>query len=203
MMPPVLAYHLVLTCYGFWLPNDPRGSWSDFVRAFELYRVGGPTTRVKTKRSQAHASHDLEARAAMKAALARPPVVWTGEQGRVVARGFADYATKNNRRVYAAAVMPDHAHLVVARDTAISTERLGDLFKGRATSFLNRAGVHPFADRPYREGRLPSPWARKAWSVFLDSPADVARAVRYVEANPVQAGLRPQRYRFLTACPHV
>jgi len=202
-MRSVLAYHIVLTCYGFWLPNDPRGSWSDFVRAFELYRVGGPATRVNTKRSRAHALHDREARAALKTALIRPPVVWTGEQARVVAQGFADYATKNNRRVYAAAVMPDHAHLVVARDADISAEMLADLFKGRATSFLKRAGLHPFADRPYCDGRLPSPWARKAWSVFLDSQAGVVRAVRYVEANPVRAGLRPQRFRFLTACPYV
>jgi len=27
----VLGTHLILTAYGFWLPNDPRGSWSDFV----------------------------------------------------------------------------------------------------------------------------------------------------------------------------
>ena len=54
----VLAYHVVLTCYGFWLPNDPRGSWSQFVRAFELYRVGGPATKVQTDRSLAHVTHD-------------------------------------------------------------------------------------------------------------------------------------------------
>ena len=40
MSRPVLAYHLILTAYGFWLPNDPRGSWSDFVRAWELRRFG-------------------------------------------------------------------------------------------------------------------------------------------------------------------
>ncbi|NBC10435.1 MAG: hypothetical protein GVY24_01705 [Planctomycetes bacterium] len=158
---------------------------------------------MQTKRSLAHGAHNREARAAAKAALARPPVVWTGEQARVAAQGFADYATKNHRRVYAAAVMPDHAHLVVARDADIRVEMLADLFKGRATAFLKKAGLHPFADQAYRNGRLPSPWARKAWSVFLDSPADVARAVRYVEQNPVRAGLRPQRYRFLTACPYV
>lgn len=26
-------YHLIMTAYGFWLPNDPRGSWSEFVGA--------------------------------------------------------------------------------------------------------------------------------------------------------------------------
>jgi hypothetical protein len=23
----VIAYHVIITNYGFWLPNDPRGSW--------------------------------------------------------------------------------------------------------------------------------------------------------------------------------
>ena len=45
----IRAYHLILTCYGFWLPNDPRGSWSDFVRSIELHRVGGPATKINTK----------------------------------------------------------------------------------------------------------------------------------------------------------
>ena len=25
----VHGYHVILAAYGFWLPNDPRGSWSD------------------------------------------------------------------------------------------------------------------------------------------------------------------------------
>jgi hypothetical protein len=27
----ILAFHAIFGAYGFWLPNDPRGSWSDFV----------------------------------------------------------------------------------------------------------------------------------------------------------------------------
>ena len=34
----VHGYHLILPMYGFWLPNDPRGSWSDYVRSWELAR---------------------------------------------------------------------------------------------------------------------------------------------------------------------
>lgn len=52
----VVAYHLILTAYGFWLPNDPRGSWSDVVRVFEL-RPFGPATKVNTTRSLAGAVH--------------------------------------------------------------------------------------------------------------------------------------------------
>jgi hypothetical protein len=36
----VLAYHLIVTAYGFCLPINPRGSWSDFVWAWELRRFG-------------------------------------------------------------------------------------------------------------------------------------------------------------------
>ena len=31
----VLVAHVIITAYGFWLPNDPRGSWSDFVGAWD------------------------------------------------------------------------------------------------------------------------------------------------------------------------
>jgi hypothetical protein len=30
-MAMILGYHVIFGAYGFWLPNDPRGSWSDFV----------------------------------------------------------------------------------------------------------------------------------------------------------------------------
>ena len=42
----VIAYHVIYSMYGFWLPNDPRGSWSDFVGSWELFRYG-PATKVE------------------------------------------------------------------------------------------------------------------------------------------------------------
>jgi hypothetical protein len=248
-MPGVLAYHLILTNYGFWLPNDPRGSWSTFVRAFELYRVAGPATTITTTRSVAHASHNTNARRAAKAALTRRPVIWTGRQARAVAQGFADYATKNHRPIHALAVMPDHAHLVVGR-TDLPIEQIANQLKSRATTFLNQQKLHPFADNPFSGrtegapspppspppkqsqpntpatprdaarhplnaqsrrlnsggtsgggGRLPIPWARHHWAVYLDTPAAIHRAIRYVNDNPIHAGHKPQRYDWLTPYP--
>jgi hypothetical protein len=57
----VLAAHIILTVYGFWLPNDPRGSWSDFVAAWELLRFG-KATKVDTRQSVAHVQHDQNLR---------------------------------------------------------------------------------------------------------------------------------------------
>jgi len=34
----LLANHSIFGMYGFWLPNDPRGSGSDYVASWELFR---------------------------------------------------------------------------------------------------------------------------------------------------------------------
>ncbi len=38
--PIVIAYHLVWTAYGTWLPNDPRGSGSAGVVSPDLAKLG-------------------------------------------------------------------------------------------------------------------------------------------------------------------
>jgi len=38
--PLVIAYHLVMTAYGWWLPNDPRGSTSKRVASVSLEGLG-------------------------------------------------------------------------------------------------------------------------------------------------------------------
>ena len=76
----ILAYHLIMTMYGFWLPNDPRGSWSEFVRAWELFRFGGPATKTILRRSLARDPHDVAKRLEMKRHLARDPVLLSGHR---------------------------------------------------------------------------------------------------------------------------
>ncbi len=192
----VLAYHLILSAYGFWLPNDPRGSWSEFVGAYELARFG-PATKTNTRLSVAGCRFDPTRRAAVRAVLARRPVVFDGRQARAIAIGFAEYVDRSMVPVHACAIMPDHVLLVVGR-FRLPIERICEQFKGAATAQLNREGIHPFADVHYRNGRTPTPWARKGWWVYLDSAADVRRSIRYVNENPVRAGLRPQRWSFVT-----
>src|SRR5918993_1348301 len=70
----VLWYHLIITAYGFWLPKHPRGSWPDFVGAWELYKFG-PATKTNEKRSLVHDSHDVALCSAAKAAKNSPPCV--------------------------------------------------------------------------------------------------------------------------------
>jgi REP element-mobilizing transposase RayT len=194
-MLPVLAYHLIITTYGFWLPNDPRGSWSDFVRAWELQKFG-PATKTTERRSLARDPHDRKLRLEAKKHLARPPVEFSGLQARAVARGFAAYVEKSGCVIYACAIMPCHIHMVVARHR-YSIEKVATMLKGAATKQLLAEGLHPFADDAYRDGTLPTPWARKSWSCFLDSSEDIDRAICYTDGNPTKEGKHLQKWSFV------
>src|SRR5438552_9404237 len=97
----VLGYHIIFSAYGFWLPNDPRGSWSEFVGAWELFLAAGKATKTDERRSVAHQPHDRELRRAGKEALSRPPVKFNGIQARAIGRGFAEYVAKSGVPVWA------------------------------------------------------------------------------------------------------
>ncbi len=65
----IVGYHTIFGMYGFWLPNDPRGSWSDFVGAWTLFRYGS-ATKTNDRRSAAHDAHDRAERLASYSVLA-------------------------------------------------------------------------------------------------------------------------------------
>lgn len=193
----VHGFHFIVTGYGFWLPNDPRGSWSNVIRRFDLL-AAGRATKVTTKRSLAAEAHDHGARAAAKRLLKYPPVRLTGEQAHAAAMGIAIAVEERDYIVHAFAIMPDHFHLVMARH-ARDIDTIAAHLKSRATRQMNTNGLNPMARRG-RNGRDPSPWARNYWCPYLWSPADVQRAIAYTNANPRKAGLKPQRWSFVTPC---
>ncbi len=192
----IVGYHVVWSAYGFWLPNDPRGSWSEFVGSWELFRTGGPATKTTETRSLARNRHDRAERLAVKELLQRAPVAFTGLQARAVARGFAGYVERSGLPVWACAILPDHVHLVIGR-SELTIENVVIQLKRYATNRLVEEGIHPFQNLKPVDGPPPKCWAQGCWKVFLDPP-DVERSIRYVEQNPVKDGLRPQKWKFVS-----
>src|SRR5688500_17700870 len=66
----VHGYHVIIGAYGFWLPNDPRGSWSDFVGKWELVRFGRSTKSIERQQLSAE---EEEGRQSAKRSLKYPP----------------------------------------------------------------------------------------------------------------------------------
>lgn len=179
----VLASHVIFGAYGFWLPNDPRGSWSEWVGSWDLFRAGGAATTTDARRSVAAARHNWTARLATKEELKYPAVSFNEPQREAIAAGFGRFANKNGLNIMACAILREHVHLVIERHR-YAVEQAVVLLKGAASTELLRSGLHPHAGFASEGERLPKCWARGEWKVFLDSDADIERAIRYVEANP-------------------
>lgn len=196
-MARVIAYHVVLCTHGFWLPNDPRESYSTEVRSESLRRFG-PATTTSSRRSVAGQKHDFQVRRIAKTALKYPEVVLNGVQARSIAVGFGEQVAKCGYRIYACSILPEHAHLVVGRHS-YPIEQVVRLLRQSATERLLSDGLHPFERDT--SGRLPSVWAQDFWKVFLFKDDDIRRAVRYAEDNPEKEGKRRQRWSFVI--PHI
>ncbi|MEO6435651.1 MAG: transposase [Tepidisphaeraceae bacterium] len=163
----VIAYHVILSAYGFWLPNDPRGSWSIFVAAWDLFRYAGKATKVETTRSVAHVPHDRTKRLSAKRLLKHPTVRWNGQQARAIARGFSQAAGESGYEILACAILEDHVHLIIARTSRPIGQVVGHL-KARATRQLRDEGMHPFERSVNADGSIPTTWAGRYWKVFID-----------------------------------
>ena len=102
------------------------------------------------------------------------------------------YAQRENVRVWAYCLMPNHVHLIAVPEQADGLTRLFRTFHGHYAQFLN--------DRLNTTGHV---WEQRYYSMVLDEDHLLA-AVRYVERNPVRAGLvaEPSQYHWSSAQGH-
>lgn len=183
----ILAYHFILSAYGFWLPNDPRGSWSEFVANWELFRYGGPATHVGHTESVAGVPHDRECRLRAKDRIKHSPVLFTEKQALAISKGFARASREGSYDVYACAILPEHCHLIIGRhdrDVGVISSHL----KSHATRQLKSEGHWTHEH---------SPWGVKYWAVFIDEERWVNNAINYVHNNPVKEGKPLQNWSFV------
>ena len=192
----MIAHHVIFTADGFWLPNDPRGSCSDFVAAWELVLAAGKATRVNTTRSVARVPHDRTARLKAKESLQFPPVHFDDRQIAAIAEGFAHAVSEGRYEVFECSIMAEHVHMVIRHSPRDIKVVIGHL-KQRASMRLYELRLHPFDGLKRPGGRAVSCWAEHGWSAFMDTPDDLRRAIDYVRQNPLKAGGAAQHWSFV------
>lgn len=190
----MIAFHAIITTYGFWLPNDPRGSWSTYVGSSDLHSFAGEATKVTKTHNVADRRHDCRFRVPAKSYLQHPAVSFSGDQARLVAQGFEDVAGSAHYNMLALSVMPTHIHAVIGATDRSPGQVIGHLKRGATDRLLDRL-QHPCLVR----GRLTHTcWAKKAWKVFIDTESHLAQAIRYVEDNPLKEGKPAQHWPLVT-----
>jgi hypothetical protein len=196
-MGTVIGFHVIGCTYGFWLPNEERGSCSDFVRRDALAKFG-PANPVDHRRSVARKSYDYEVRQMELAALTYPSVMFTNAQIDAVCRGVA----KEIEEFAAAAVyefvqLRNHFHFVCG-PCRYDIRMFAGRIKGAGTKQLLEEGIHPLQKFVDAEDVIPSPWSVKPWVVYLFDNADVSRSIKYARGNLARARLPAQHHAFLT-----
>ena len=151
----VHGYHGVWGTYGFWLPNDPRGSWSEFVASWELARFGKASKTLE--RIEVDMQQWARWRAEAQQALKYPSVVLNGMQAQSVGAGFANGVQKSGFAIWACSILPEHIHLVIARHSD-EIEQISNLLKGEATKEINDKVIRnrSSAHDEFRSGSAPA-----------------------------------------------
>ena len=189
------GYHLIWPAYGFWLPNDPRGSWSDTVYSLELLRFGPAIKSIE--KIPVDLDEYARWRTQAQRALKYPAVTFSELQIANIGMGFQSYVEKSGLSVWACAIMPNHVHMVLGRHR-YKIEHAANLLKGAATKRLLAESLHPMESYREKEGRLPSMWGEGQWIVYLDSEESIINAIRYVNENPTREGRPFQNWSFVT-----
>ena len=186
--PLVIAYHLVWTAYGWWLPNDPRGSGSHTIRHGPLAELGELHQGRKQVQPTGREVRDFYAHAAEL--LRHPLLTFDEEERAIIAEAFGDVIQCERYTCYACAVMPDHVHILIRKHKHVAEEMAENLMKASRAKLIATG---------HRETSHPTWIACPGWSVFQEHPDDVRRTIGYIERNPIKIGLPAQNWPFVQA----
>ncbi len=182
----VIAYHLIWTNYGTWLPNDPRGSGSQTVYTPALAGLG--ETHLGRRPTQLARQVIREFYDSAESRLEFPVIRFDQDAREQIAAVLAEVVRSERYTCYACALLTDHVHLVIRKHRHCAEEMIDRLQQESATRLRFSSTVPPA--HPV--------WTKGGWKVFLDSPQAVWSRVRYVEKNPVKAGMPEQSWSFVT-----
>lgn len=182
---PVIAHHIVWTGYGCWLPNDPRGSFSQDVGSDKIAQLGG--SHYGRRRTQPARQIVNEFYAEARPILNHPLLKFTQQQFELIAQGFTDAIKQQSYTCYACAILPNHVHLLI-RKHKHRAEQMIEVFQAASRLRISQARIAD-PDHPV--------WTVGGWKAFLHHPDGILRVIRYIENNPVKERLPEQSWEFV------
>jgi REP element-mobilizing transposase RayT len=176
----IIAYHIVFTTYGTWLPNDPRGSFSKQIYNQKLTIIApikyGKQENIPNKENLNKFWADTSGK------LKRQPYFIDEKSRQTIAESFANTISGLKLTVPACAIMKDHIHILVLR-TEYKIGYIVNQLKSTATKKLNRKDT---------------PWTEGYWKIFINNQETLQSAIEYINSNPVSAGMPRQNWKFVS-----
>jgi REP element-mobilizing transposase RayT len=116
-----------------------------------------------------------------------PLLTFTPDEVLAIARSFAREIARHGYTCYACAIMPDHVHGLIRKHRHTAEQMIANLQDASRQGALD-LNIHPNG-HPV--------WGGPGWKVFLHSPEDIRRTVKYVEDNPIKLRMPKQVWDFV------
>jgi REP element-mobilizing transposase RayT len=181
----VAGFHLIWTAYGWWLPNDPRGSSSHEIRVEQIAELG--EAHYGRKAVQPSGAEIRQFYDQARSVLKHPLLTFAGEDMNLIASSFAEVIDQRRYTCYACAVMSDHVHMLIRKHRDRAEDMIANLQSESARKMIGagrRDESHPV-------------WGGPGWKVFLYTSDDIRRIVDYIRRNPGKVGLPAQEWGFV------
>ena len=182
----VLGYHIILTGYGHWLANDPRGSMSREAYAPELAALA---ERHFGRRAAQPPREELRAfyREAQKR-LAHELLWFDTAERQALAEAFGRVVRAHRLTCYACAVLNNHAHLLL-RKHRMKAEEMSAALKRAGRAALIGAGLAP-AGHPV--------FSADCCHVYKSDVPALRTCVAYIRGNFAKHRMSEPAYDYIT-----
>jgi REP element-mobilizing transposase RayT len=181
----IAGYHLIWTAYGWWLPNDPRGSSSHEIRVERIAELG--ELHPGRKAVQPPGSEVRRFYEKARQILQHRLLTLDDEDVLHVATSFAGVIQQQSYTCYACAIMPDHVHMLIRKHRDRAEMMIRHLQEASRQALVEAGRMPP--NHPV--------WGGPGWKVFLNTRADMDRIVEYIRQNPVKIGRPIQEWEFV------
>jgi REP element-mobilizing transposase RayT len=168
----LIAYHLIWTGYGWWLPNDPRGSGSTIVLEDHIAKLG--EVHFGRKKVQPARQVVKEFYEEAKKHLKFPLLTFGERKIPVIADAFAETMQREKYTCYACAILLDHVHLLLRKHR----DQGDDMIEKLQAAARERLAELKFFDPDHPV------WTAGGWKRYLFEPSEVRGVIPYIERNP-------------------
>jgi REP element-mobilizing transposase RayT len=150
----VIAHHLIWTAYGWWLPNDPRGSGSRVIRNDIIAELGElHYGRKKMQPAARDVRHFYEQ---ARQVLRHPLLRFEADCRELIAAAFADVIKQKQYTCYACAIMPDHIHILIRKHKNLAEEMIEHFKQFSRQKLISTKSPHYQSSHLDRRGWLES-----------------------------------------------
>ncbi len=182
----VAGYHLIWTVYGYWLPNDPRGSTSKEVRVEPIQALGDIHYGRKPVQPSSKEFRAFYEKA--QEVLKHPVLTIDDDDIALLGRTLGEVVVEKGYTCYACAVMPDHVHILIRRHRDMAEEMIG-YFQKKTKAALIEAGKRAVNHPVWTDG--------PGWKTFINSRRQFEKEIEYIRKNPLKIGRPEQVWEFV------